>query len=291
MKRVWFEGSVQHQIAFAGARYQTVRPLANFKTARGVATKSTRVWAVRQLGHGGVPSGRELVLKDSWARPDCIGEAAKYKTIIDESRHHPSAVGADVSKHLIGVLGDQVTQVGGSPDSLLRIRRYQQLSTPPDGPTLETTQAPSAWVSEVSSVSSVVFPSVGGYDWMADRFSAVFAVDPFQDRSHYRVLYSEVASVLHSLKDYIQVCQATFGASKGRFMCQHASLANTHVHAALSALQALEWVHRDISPGNIYLSDDGVGKISDIEYAKKLDTTEGLRLTEMSPTVCVSPQQ
>ena len=52
---------------------------------------------------------------------------------------------------------------------------------------------------------------------------------------------------------------------------------NSH-SLALSLMHARKWVHRDISTGNILLDSDGVGRLSDFEYAKSMDDAEELRI-------------
>lgn len=42
------------------------------------------------------------------------------------------------------------------------------------------------------------------------------------------------------------------------------------------AFQELGYVHRDLSTGNFYLGADGKGKVSDLEYARKLTDPLGL---------------
>lgn len=46
---------------------------------------------------------------------------------------------------------------------------------------------------------------------------------------------------------------------------------------ALVLMLVAKWVHRDISAGNIILVENGrgevVGKLSDLEYARKFDST------------------
>lgn len=55
------------------------------------------------------------------------------------------------------------------------------------------------------------------------------------------------------------------------------------------AFQELNYVHRDLSVGNVYLGADGRGKISDLEYARKLTEASGLEPSEGSPrTVCIT---
>ena len=43
---------------------------------------------------------------------------------------------------------------------------------------------------------------------------------------------------------------------------------------ALRELHQVGWVHRDVSPGNILLCDDGNILLSDLEYAKKMGEGE-----------------
>lgn len=49
------------------------------------------------------------------------------------------------------------------------------------------------------------------------------------------------------------------------------------------AFHELCYVHRDLSVGNLYLGADNEGKISDLEYARKLPGASGLDPMESSP--------
>ena len=62
---------------------------------------------------------------------------------------------------------------------------------------------------------------------------------------------------------------------------------NGNTRAALQGLHECGWVHRDISAGNIPITAGGEVKLSDWEYAKKLDSDD--RLKHDIRTVSSSP--
>ena len=78
--------------------------------------------------------------------------------------------------------------------------------------------------------------------------------------------------VLQHLDTVHDVFDAGEQAAKGACNIDsvHMTSTLTHYLTALQAVHKCGWVHRDISSGNILLVD-GVVKIADLEYAKKMD--------------------
>lgn len=56
--------------------------------------------------------------------------------------------------------------------------------------------------------------------------------------------------------------------------------------AALAALQALNRIHRDISPNNIYQNEVGEGMLSDLEFVRTLGSLGPHESHSVSATVC-----
>ncbi|KAG9001054.1 hypothetical protein FRB94_004947 [Tulasnella sp. JGI-2019a] len=71
MEPVEVDGMRQYRITVsANKRYQTVRPLSNFRAAKPVAGQATRVWEVRTLDGEDQVVGGALALKDVWVKGD-----------------------------------------------------------------------------------------------------------------------------------------------------------------------------------------------------------------------------
>ncbi|KAF7794453.1 hypothetical protein EIP86_005587 [Pleurotus ostreatoroseus] len=74
---------------------------------------------------------------------------------------------------------------------------------------------------------------------------------------HYRIVFNEVGKSLDRETSLSKIFQAL-----------------SRVALALRELHETGWIHRDVSPGNILLDDDGNILLSDLEYAKKMGEGE-----------------
>ncbi|KAG9001053.1 hypothetical protein FRB94_004946 [Tulasnella sp. JGI-2019a] len=86
------------------------------------------------------------------------------------------------------------------------------------------------------------------------------------NRTHYRLVYDEIATTLQKVPNL----NAGYRIAAG-------------VMRALKAFQELGYVHRDLSVSNLYMAEDGKGKINDLEYARRLTHPSGLEPESVSP--------
>ena len=94
----------------------------------------------------------------------------------------------------------------------------------------------------------------------------------FHRKVHYRIVFSEVGKPLHQETSLYAVFSALHDVCFGK-LSDHGSRPREGTDSTLSGLQTfhdLRFVHRDISSSNILIVDS-VGKISDLEYIRKID--------------------
>ncbi|KAG8975113.1 hypothetical protein FRB93_000655 [Tulasnella sp. JGI-2019a] len=249
-------------------QYLTEKVLCDHRTAGAVIGQATRVWSVRALNADGEPTGDPLALKDVWVREGSPREGDIVSAILEQADNDPisATIRAELIAHLINVRAHGDVKILGASDTISRNRRDHIFGLSEDRGYLTLKEDMAQFVT-----GSSVFSSVGssGFDRL-DRLKHFEANFPttFSNRVHYRVVYSEVAQVFSQLTTIRDGYRAVAGASR-----------------ALAALQLLGWVHRDLSMGNVYLSSNGAGKISDLEYARKLIDSNGREDKDLSRTV------
>jgi len=78
------------------------------------------------------------------------------------------------------------------------------------------------------------------------------ATSPNSHKTHYRIVFEEKGVTIDNLSNVPEVMKVL-----------------GDIATALQLLKKLNWVHRDVSIGNI-LSYNGCGKLADLEYAKRM---------------------
>lgn len=94
----------------------------------------------------------------------------------------------------------------------------------------------------------------------------------YDSKDHYRIVYGEVCRPLYRITrlDHIfdHLCYILLGKLPPMHRC---AFTKSDAVEALEGLHEAGWVHRDISPGNILITETDSVKLSDWEYAKEFD--------------------
>ena len=69
------------------------------------------------------------------------------------------------------------------------------------------------------------------------------------------------------------------------------SIISEHILKGIAFLHTHRQLHRDIKPGNILMSNDGVVKLADFGIAKQLDNTASLALSFVGTQIYMSPER
>jgi serine/threonine protein kinase len=89
-------------------------------------------------------------------------------------------------------------------------------------------------------------------------------------RYHYRIVYEEHATPLYEVNRLSLVMMTLKDLVKGKVCLPPQSSNSTQFILVLNIFHRAGWVHRDISPGNVFLFQELVFKLGDLEFAKKI---------------------
>ncbi|KAK1230984.1 hypothetical protein PQX77_005916 [Marasmius sp. AFHP31] len=243
--------------------YRTVESLDTHRAAR-LPGRGVRVWVVKPLDGNrrpyppGSAEDKRYVLKDYWLTRDSDSESKILEAIVRAATGVDGRTETDIRKHLMTIKHDWAVSVNGQDDdSNLHLRGkmptsdyeehilIQDLGTPPTQPPLS------------GSVNSV---PTGGLDLPEAKSQNDIPVEldrrrVFEPRIHRRLIFKEVGQPLNKIRDQ-KVLARCLGEALG----------------GLHDFYRAEYVHRDVSNGNLLLCElDGGGyfcKISDLEYAR-----------------------
>ncbi|CCL98316.1 uncharacterized protein FIBRA_00310 [Fibroporia radiculosa] len=235
--------------------YRTIRMLSDIG-ANALRGHGTRVWEAQRLVDG---KQREapVVLKDCWIDDDRPREG----DILEEVRRsHPDPEGrAFLDKHLLTVVCHGDVKIDTADDNTrMLMTRGRDVGTGPGRFTVQqpNNRKPGQQKTSTDDKASGSKEAKGDHRSRTERSSVpgqrMFRYHP---KVHYRIVF-------------VEVCQALFMSTS--IMSIFDDLAQTA--QVLQRLHEAGWVHRDISLGNV-LERDGVVKLADFEYAKRLDGT------------------
>ncbi|KAI0769548.1 hypothetical protein BC629DRAFT_791096 [Irpex lacteus] len=213
--------------------------------AEALRSRGTRVWHARVLT--GELKGTLMVIKDYWVDHDRLREPEIRARILADAQTEEDK--ATLEQHLLTpqYFGDVV--IRGKRDNTLTLLRRGAV-VPTDMTYLTIHDSGSGLLSDI----------------LEDRPGAplgtgtIMAAPPqtpkpilFHDKSHTRIAFLERAVTIDNIRSLGFVFTIAVETVK-----------------ALRALHKSGWVHRDISAGNLLIVA-GVVKISDLEYAKRMD--------------------
>lgn len=227
--------------------YRTLSLLSD-SGAESLLGNGTRVWNAVKI-EDGHQCGEPVALKDSWVDPARCAEGATFESIHKTNRS-PEAQRLFVSVEC----HDDVLLYHG--DHL--ILDYTP-SCAPDGP----------------------------FSLYRNRAELIGAASPepkLQRKVHYRIVFKEVCRPLREETSLVTIFSALAQTALGTrplFLSQR-GLYTDFLEPALKAMHQADWVHRDISPGNILLQADGTSRLADLEYAKQIGAQDEFRIVSQS---------
>ncbi|KAL5520272.1 hypothetical protein ACEPAG_9485 [Sanghuangporus baumii] len=219
--------------------YMTKKTLEDV-AADSLLSSGTRVWEVID-----VDSGETRILKDTWVENDRALESVIYGMMLEDvQREHGLQIRNFVASHLVTPLMDWLVPVNGSEDHTVTVmmRGY----TPPVDEVFKL-KVEKPTNREVKRSDGP--PKVSGSRGHKIR-STKAKLEECARRKHYRIVYAEVAEPIYKAEKLSDSFIALRDAA-----------------ACLKYLHGSDWVHRDLSVGNLYLYH-GRGLIGDLEYAR-----------------------
>ncbi|GJE94442.1 hypothetical protein PsYK624_106120 [Phanerochaete sordida] len=236
--------------------YRTSELLSDGSTF-SVRGRATRVWRARLLEYG-QPVGEDVAIRDSWVDADKPREATVINNILADvppdtpggEDHDTEHSRNDLREYLLTVLvsGDVVV------DGLLD--RTQPVPYTPASFNIRQKDTSERAQSRRTKDKAALQEELKNHHEEVDDMMPIppHYSEQYHVKAHHRIVYKEVCVPLHEVKTLDNALWTIHGA----------------VHA-LKIIHSAGWVHRDISGGNILLSDNGV-KLADFEYAKKFDS-------------------
>ncbi|OCB90629.1 hypothetical protein A7U60_g2147 [Sanghuangporus baumii] len=234
-------GERAYQIDVNNETYETEQVLSD-NSADALVSQATRVWKVKH-----VASGKRCVLKDIWLEDGRDMEHAIHETILrDIGDKYGTEVKEEAALHLLTPIAHCLVHVNGEQDhtTSIMMRGYTPSMRHRFKIRVKRTTESTSRTHHKSTESSV---SEFRRELRAPFPHCLHRREIYR-RKHYRVVFKEVAEDLYDVSNL--------------------SDAFLVLRDVLRWIHGSGWVHRDISPGNLYLFE-GRGLIGDLEYAKQ----------------------
>ncbi|KAK0230517.1 hypothetical protein IW262DRAFT_1306647, partial [Armillaria fumosa] len=238
------EHTIQYDYHIGGDTYRTMECLSSFR-ASGLPSRATRVWTVCQIND---KKHSKYALKDVWVPSDAKTELEIQLEIFGSiEKNHPEIDREYRKKYFMEIRNCEVvrTSQNRNDDMPVFVRKP-----------LETTGDLALYATEAASVSrtmpgSTISTPTGASLANPDADNKPRPPRLYKGRKHVRIVFADVGTPLSDIQRPRVLFKALSHALKGLY----------HLYLG-------HYVHRDISASNIILCN-GVGKISDLEYAKK----------------------
>ncbi|KAF8306909.1 hypothetical protein DL93DRAFT_2143537 [Clavulina sp. PMI_390] len=242
--------------------FRTCRLLSDVG-AEAFIGRGTRVWAVNEVIGNKVDTSRTMILKDYWVNEDRTREA----TILNNIRQELLKAGLEkYLKNFLSVLIDEDVRCSTgediTPSSFASSLPYFDLRPISEFATTQGDADPRPLAQELFSQTNKG-GAMGAIPVAQHRqpHGTFAASNRVETRQHYRIVFREEGRDILHLANRRDMFLAIEGAFK-----------------ALKALHSIEYVHRDISCGNVLLVGEGdkaIGVLSDLEYATNFITKSG----------------
>ncbi|KAL4068805.1 hypothetical protein V8B97DRAFT_1872938 [Scleroderma yunnanense] len=262
IQRVLVEGKTQYDISLQSpdgsiSVYRTTRIISDFG-AEALRGRGTRVFEAYLKIHpegNATENSKRVVIKDSWRECDRKREDEIRAEIFSdlEKAKGTEAAEADM-KYFLTVLQASDVTVDGKKDDTDQLLHYLPLPTDCGWYSI----SPSPGLSRTRHTSSVGCPP----SYNSRRHAPI--PRKIHHRTHSRIVFEEVCTPLFELRNLEDVFETLGDGLEG-----------------LRILHSINWVHRDVSPGNI-LRIRNLGKIADLEYAKRMGSDQSHEVRTVS---------
>ncbi|KAF8909743.1 hypothetical protein CPB84DRAFT_1765356 [Gymnopilus junonius] len=235
------ESEFQYDIEFGGSTYRTLEILSSFQadTIRG---RATRVFKARKVVNGKVnENGPFYVIKDIWMDDNRESEGKILENVL-------RTVPKEFHPHFLNVIGHGNVGVNGVDDNTFLVHLR--------GLDVKASRTGYLKTSDDDSIAHDVHVSRGlpPEADLPDRYPQAQSFT-YYHKNHYRIIFDEFCTPLEAVRDWPTI----FGALKKT------------VEVIIAMYDNGQWVHRDLSTGNILLVNgtDNV-KLGDLEFAQQV---------------------
>ncbi|KAJ4477465.1 hypothetical protein J3R30DRAFT_3486197 [Lentinula aciculospora] len=249
----------QYKIQVGDKTYVTVKVLSDYAADSPIG-RATRVWLVTDEAD---PSNRQYVLKDVWVDSERATEdEIRSALLIDIEEKCGADARALVENHLLTPVAFEKLCINTSADDTVGVI-MRGGSVPKNLPHLRLVvpqQSGMSTRSRISTQENAVDTVLSGQRARYIRYGDTARIGPrVTSRFHYRIVFLECAKTMYEEKHLGNVLGAL-----------------ADVIEALRWIHESNWVHRDISGGNVYwydckaagLEGENRGLLGDVEFAK-----------------------
>ncbi|KAJ3843102.1 hypothetical protein F5878DRAFT_554632 [Lentinula raphanica] len=267
----------QYKIEVGGQSFTTLEVLSD-ASADSPLGRATRVWKVKDAG-GGI-----RVLKDVWLESDRMGEHEIQDAILKDVEKYDQANNVKfrtaLEKRMLTPLAHCKVPVNREPDdtTVVMLRGYDWANASPPVPLLMDRAQPKSEAQSMGlsmpgdrdSPHLITSSKPDGSHNAAEAESFNEDIEQAKltnvakrkardfsrhRRYHYRIVFEQCATAIYDERSMDNVIRALVEVIRG-----------------LLILQLVNWVHRDISGGNIYwFAGSQMGLLGDFEYASRLE--------------------
>ncbi|KAL5520224.1 hypothetical protein ACEPAG_9437 [Sanghuangporus baumii] len=246
-------GQRAYRITVRDEIYETEQLLSDY-SADALVSQAARVWKVRH-----VASGDRYVLKDVWLDDDRDVEHNIHEAILrDIEDKYGVNARQDAASHLLTPIAHCFVRINGADDHTTDI--IMRGFSPSMKHRLKVRVKKAKNYTDLVGSSDEDRQSI--WRELKAPFPRCLHRRKIYRRKHYRIVFREVAQVLYKVRHLSDVFTVLIDGAK-----------------VLKWIHGCGWVHRDISPGNLYLYE-GRGLVGDLEYAKQrnLDAVDERRI-------------
>ncbi|KAF9241208.1 hypothetical protein BU15DRAFT_45238 [Melanogaster broomeanus] len=237
--------NIQYKITIKGKVYHTTTTISDFG-AEAMRGRGTRVFKAYDRSD---PHKKPVVIKDAWRDSDRKREDEILKEILHDIREKVGVEEEkDARKYFLTVLNGEDVKIHERKDDTEQLLRCNAL---PDA-----TTSYDLFPDKVSS-QPLHTSSVGSLPLFPFRRTIPAPVsEKIHHKQHFRLVFAEAGEPIFESKNLTEVTHTLGDAVK-----------------VLGYMHMGGWVHRDVSAGNVLRYDDR-GLIMDLEYAKKMETSD-----------------
>ncbi|KAL5520225.1 hypothetical protein ACEPAG_9438 [Sanghuangporus baumii] len=245
------DGERAYIITVDNETYETVHVIADHG-ADALISRGARLWLAKNTR-----TGEPCILKDIWIEHDRQSERLIHATMLqDIEDKHGVEIRKEAELHFLTPVQDWMVHVDGIEDHTTNVilRGHEPPFQAVFHLKTEATKSNNPKKSvQPPAPSDPVLDATRLKKW---SLSALLDArrKKLHHRKHYRVVFKEIGQCIHTLTSLANVFVVLRDSAK-----------------VLEWIHGAQWVHRDISVGNLYFYD-GRGVIGDFEYAKKRDS-------------------
>ncbi|KAL5479079.1 hypothetical protein ACEPAI_2367 [Sanghuangporus weigelae] len=238
------DGEHVYHIDVCGQTYETEQLLSDF-SSDALVSHATRVWTVRHLG-----SGASCVLKDVWLDESQQLEHDVRETILHDVEGKFGHEGRqEATMHLLTPVAHWLVPVNGEEDNTTTV--MMRGFTPSMKQRFKIRVKKARYANFEAHTEASTSSDARCRRELRAPFPRCLHRRKVYQRKHYRIVFKEVALDIYKVKKLMDVFTVLRDGAK-----------------VLKWIHGCGWVHRDVSPGNLYLYD-GRGILGDFEYAKR----------------------